>query len=280
LLVMAGERELLTGRYFGLLGNKVFLPAGSSPENLMSWPKLPPMAFVAGRGMVQGRIGAKSTSVAQLLGTSVRLPPLPPRSRPFRVEPLPTNIGLAALPEATLPDDKHLVIGVEGDELEPSFVKMVPGEALLVLGRAGSGKTNLLQVLRRQSAGRFRCHQPPAGTEPELFWEELDIREPGALMLVDDAHRLGPAAQRRLAELVAAGAAAVVTAVPGPALLQQVQLASAARVTGTGMVLSPQTPADGDFFGLRLDQSQHCPPGRAWSIGRGRHVPLQIAFAD
>ncbi|MCW2132740.1 FtsK/SpoIIIE domain-containing protein [Arthrobacter sp. VKM Ac-2550] len=279
ILVMSGERELMTGRYFGLLGNKLFLPAGSSPENLMSWPKLPPMEFVAGRAMVQGRIGAKSPAVAQLLSAGVRLPPLPPRSRPFKVEPLPACIGLSCLPEAILPDDKHLVIGVEGDELEASFVKIVPGEALLVLGRAGSGKTNLLQVLNRQSTGQFRCHWPPAGIEPERFWEELDIGGPGALMLVDDAHRLGPTAQRRLTELVAAGAAAVVTAVPGPTLLQQVPLASAARVTGTGMVLSPQSPSDGDFFGIRLDQSQS-PPGRAWSIQSGRNVTLQIAFAD
>lgn len=279
ILVMSGERELVTGRYFGLLGNKLFLPAGSSPENLMAWPKLPPMEFLAGRAMVQGRIGAESAAVAQLLAAGVRLPPLPPRSRPFRVEPLPAHIGLSGLPEAEQPDDKHLAIGVEGDELEASFVKIVPGEALLVLGRAGSGKSNLLQVLDRQSAGQFRCHRPPAGTEPERFWEELDIGEPGALLLVDNTHRFGPAAQRRLAELVAAGAAAVMTAVPGPALLQQIPLASAARVTGTGMVLSPQSPSDGDFFGMRLDQSQS-PPGRAWSIRPGRNVALQIAFAD
>ncbi|QTG80630.1 FtsK/SpoIIIE domain-containing protein [Arthrobacter crystallopoietes] len=278
ILVISGERELVTGRYFGLLGNKLFLPAGSSPENLMGWPKLPPMEFVAGRAMIQGQIGPKSTAVAQLLAAGIRLPPMQPRSRPFKVEPLPACIGLSNLPEAILPDDKHLVIGVEGDELEASLVKIIPGEALLVLGRAGSGKSNLLQVLNRQSAGKFRCHRPPAGIEPERFWEELDIRQPGALMLVDNAHGFGPTAQRRLAELVAAGAAAVMTAVPGPALLQQIPLASAARAAGTGMVLSPQSPSDGDFFGMRLDQAQS-PPGRAWSMRHGRNVALQIAFA-
>ena len=98
------------------------------------------------------------------------------------------------------------------------------------------------------------------------------------MLLVDDAANLGTRAQDAVAALVAAGAAAVAAALPGPLLLQQVPLALQARAGGRGLVLSPRSGAEADFFGVRLDDGWR-PPGRAYRIGSGTAVPLQVAVA-
>ncbi|HXF02919.1 MAG TPA: FtsK/SpoIIIE domain-containing protein, partial [Arthrobacter sp.] len=274
-LAVTGERELASSRFLPLLANRLHLPTGAGPETLMSWPRLPPMEPVPGRALVQGRIGGEG-GVCQLITAAAGTPPpAAARSRPFRIEALPRTVPASALPRVW---HGNPVIGVEGDELEPSPLPLPAGEVTLVLGPEGSGKTNLLAVLQQALDGLRPCSAPPDGADVNGFWARHAPVAPNTVLLVDDAANLGPRAQEAVAALVAAGAAAVATARPGPLLLQQVPLALQARAGGRGIILSPRAGNDADFFGIRLDDGWR-PPGRAYRIGSGAAVPLQVAVA-
>ncbi|NKX50994.1 FHA domain-containing protein [Arthrobacter deserti] len=277
-LAMSGDRELAGGRFFALVPNRCFLPSGSTAEARLAWPRLPAMDPLPGRALVQGPVGGAHDAVAQLVAAARLVPdPVPPARRPFRVEPLPVLVPASELPAAGGAPDTGAapVVGVEGAGLRPSVLPLRPGAAYLVLGGAGSGKSNLLDVL----AGRLgRCvRRPGPGCLPDGYWEQLPGTRAGEVLLVDDAPRLGPAAQRRLGGLAAGGAAVVLTAVPGAALLQWGPLAAQARASGWGLVLAPRFAADADFFGLRLD-AEGAPPGRGYRIEHGRATPVQIAL--
>ncbi|MFD1212675.1 FtsK/SpoIIIE domain-containing protein [Arthrobacter sp. GCM10027362] len=283
-LAMAGDRELVSARFFGLVPNRCFLPAGSSPETRLAWPRLPPMDPLPGRALVQGRISGGHDAVAQLAAMPRQVPePVPPARRPFRVEALPELVPAAALPAAVPGREPghgtDPVLGVEGDELQPSLLPLRPGEVYLVLGGAGSGKSNLMELLAARLGRDGLLCRPGPGCAPDDYWEQLPGPGPDAVLLVDDAHRLGPGAHRRLGELVAGGAAAVLTATPGVNLLQQVPLALQARSAAWGLVLAPRSPSDADFFGIRLE-AEWAPPGRGYRIEHGRATAVQFALAD
>ncbi len=55
-VLVAGERELVTARFFAAVPNRVFLPAGSTEEGRLGWPRLPVLDAVAGRVVVFGPI--------------------------------------------------------------------------------------------------------------------------------------------------------------------------------------------------------------------------------
>jgi S-DNA-T family DNA segregation ATPase FtsK/SpoIIIE len=233
------------------------------------------MEPVPGRALVQGRIGGDG-GVCQLVTDAAGTPPpAGTRSRPFRIQALPRSVAASTLPRVW---HGHPVIGVEGDELEPSTLPLPAGEVSLVLGPEGSGKTNLLALLQQALDGLRPTSAPPGGVNVDSFWAGHAPVARGTVLLVDDAAGLNNRAQEAVAALVAAGASAVVATCPGPLLLQQVPLALQARAGGRGMVLSPRAGADADFFGVRLDDGWR-PPGRAYRIGSGRAVPLQVAVA-
>ncbi|NKX53836.1 hypothetical protein [Arthrobacter mobilis] len=283
-LLLAGDRDLAAARFFGLVPNRCFLPAGSTPEAQLSWPRLPPMDPVLGRALVQGRICGGRDAVAQLASMPERLPaPVPPVERPFRIEALPRLVPVSALPAAaparTAGPGADPVIGVEGDELQPSVLPLRPGTVHLVLGGSGSGKSNLLGLLAERLGADCDVRRPGAGCLPQDYWEQLPGAGPRTVLLVDDAHCLGAETHRRLGGLGADGAAAVLTAVPEANLLQQVPLALQARGAPWGLVLSPRSPADGHFFGARLEAGW-APPGRCYRVEHGRITALQVALCS
>ncbi len=96
--------------------------------------------------------------------------------------------------------------------------------------------------------------------------------------LVDDLQTLSPAAQAALERLRTAGALVVATAPLHPAVLMRLPLAIAVRNSGTGLILAPNRPQDGDFFSCRLDTDGHSPPGRAVLLVNGSVEWLQLAW--
>jgi S-DNA-T family DNA segregation ATPase FtsK/SpoIIIE len=303
-VLIGGERDLTTSRFFPLVPNRIYLPLGAHQDTTMTWPKLPSIDAVEGRGFAQGPItGSWGDGVCQLvLEHPVGAPPCPPSLPPFPVHALPRTVQLADLGvvPAAVPR-KALPLGVHGDDLLPYDVRLPPGEVFLILGHQSSGRTNALRIVG-ESAGLFQRHRriltPPcisgspdgdtAGTrhpETAAYWRKLTAPDSlssaleHCILLVDDADELPPDVQQILSGLVAGGAAAVLTASPAPALMSRVPLSLQARATGRGLILAPRSALDGDFFGVRLDPGDAPPPGRGYAVEPGRVVEVQLAHA-
>ncbi|WP_105030138.1 FtsK/SpoIIIE domain-containing protein [Arthrobacter ruber] len=295
-VLIAGDRELTASRFFALLPNRVYLPLGAHQETTLTWPKLPQINAVPGRGFAQGRItGAWGDGTCQLLAaTGSGTPPArPPARSPFPVHPLPHEVQLRDIvPADTSPALDDLLLGVHDDDLRPFTVTVRPGEVYLVLGHPGSGRTNALRVLRASAEhvnpGRTILAPPAgeAGSAASAYWRGLGERSAGrgsaddCLLLVDDADRLSADVHQVLSGLVARGAAAALSAVPGPALTVRVPLALQARAAGRGLVLAPRTAGDGDVFGVRLDLDGSPIAGRGYACEPGVVLEVQVARAS
>lgn len=313
-VVAAGERELVTARFFAAVPNRIFLPAGSTEEGRLAWPRLPATAAVAGRAVVFGPLSAASSvsgHVGQLFeprSPAVDDPAPAARHRPFRVEPLPVRVTVADVrsgaghgmagpgvgprsgtgagngTEAGLvPPPGRLFLGVEGDELVPAFVPLPDAAVLAVLGGRASGKTSLLSALPglNPGAGWLRC---PAAADPERWWTVTHdaalagALDPAAILLADDADLRSPETNKRLLLLNTLGWRVVLTAGFGPVLRLRVPLVQHAAGAGRGVLIAPRALSDGDLFGVRFDLEQNPPPGRAVLISDGRARAVQLAF--
>ncbi|MFJ6002752.1 FtsK/SpoIIIE domain-containing protein [Arthrobacter sp. NPDC092385] len=291
-VLMAGDRELTASRFFALMPNRVYLPLGAHQETTLTWPKMPPIEPVTGRGLAQGRItGSWGDGVCQLVTEPCTDadPVRPPALTPFRVHPLPRLVPLQQVQAAAQGGaGNKLLLGVHGDDLEPFSVPLRPGEVYLVLGHAASGRTNALRVLQESAGRRHTVLAPPRdadGIDAAGYWRGLASRPAGrmpreeCILVVDDADQLPVDVQQVLSGLVGLGAAAVLSAAPGPALMSRVPLSLQARGTGRGLVLSPRAPTDGDFFGVRLEAEGPPIAGRGYACEPSGVVEVQVARA-
>lgn len=111
-LLLSGERELVTARFFAAVPNRFYFPAGSTEESRALWPRMPATVAVEGRAVAFGPIAGDGPAVCQLYrhpgreGGDVNASKHPKAlSPPFRVDPLPAVITtgqVAALAELTV----------------------------------------------------------------------------------------------------------------------------------------------------------------------------------
>ena len=106
-VVISGDRELVTSRFFPAIPNRIYCPRGASAESRMAWPKMPVLPPVPGRAVASGALSAGRQSVCQLYvpggrragsGTVIALGEVmqgPVRVKPFRVDPLPAQLSVA-----------------------------------------------------------------------------------------------------------------------------------------------------------------------------------------
>ncbi|MFE5839741.1 FtsK/SpoIIIE domain-containing protein [Arthrobacter sp. NPDC056493] len=326
-VVISGDRELVTSRFFPAIPNRIYCPRGASAESRLAWPKMPDLPPIPGRAVAAGAFSAGRPAVCQLyvhVPGSGRAGPGkvtatgeimqgPVRVKPFRVDPLPEQLSVADVlsrmplaerisdardpdapqrgsdPEAPYPARtaaRRLVVGVGGDEPVPAAVRLPKGAVLAVLGSAGSGKSSFLASLPALnpsvSGWLHPCPQPSRGD----FWAEVhrdaaEGRLPrNGILLVDDADVLPAASQQHLMELNSRGWAVIFSAAFSQSLMQRVPLALAARSSGTGILLAPRSPHDGDIFGLRIEPDSHPPPGRALLVADGAAMTVQLAVAE
>jgi S-DNA-T family DNA segregation ATPase FtsK/SpoIIIE len=218
---------------------------------------------------------------------------------PWTVRELPGAVRLTDLP--TLPG--HLVLGVGGDDASPVVVR--PDQArgrMLVAGPPRSGRSTLLASLATQLlhdrrhvvlVAPLRSHARSLletsgatilGTdEPDAF-VAVRSSDPDLCVLVDDAEQLDGT---RLGEAVLE-AAALVDRTDG-FFVAAVDLARACAAfrglipelarDGHGIVLSAQSPTDGEVLGVRLAGHLERRPGRGHHVIGGRATPLQTALA-
>ena len=215
-LLLSGERELVTARFFGALPNRFYFPAGSTEESRGMWPRLPSAPAVQGRAAVFGPASGGDPAVCQFYRTAVPdiagnpnyLPAGPP---PFRVAPLPVTITVsqvAAMAEptrvgpvpehpspgrdgmdggphsglsATAPPgrdrrQREILLGVSGDEVAPLSFRLPGGGVMAVLGSPGSGKTNTLHALEALNPEQSWCTSPEPSDPAGSFWSQLLVQ--------------------------------------------------------------------------------------------------------
>ncbi len=285
-VVLAGDREVLSARFFPLIPNRLYFPADASAETLLTWPRLPPMDRIRGRALVQGRCGTAEGLTAQLLAPDS--PPAPELMlplpsgvrRPHRIERLPAFAAPEALEQSLSAD--RLPVGICGDELGTAAVRLPPGAVFLVAGPRGSGRTSFLRQLHRAADASLESHlvsmQEDAGAVLSVLEQRgKDLR--GLLLLVDDAESFPAAVHGKLAQLQGRGARIVLAAVPGHQLTTRVPLALQVRSAPHGALLRPASPADGDIFGVRISPGSRRPPGRCFLIDGTEVVEAQTAYA-
>ncbi|XJN63418.1 FtsK/SpoIIIE domain-containing protein [Arthrobacter sp. UC242_113] len=108
-VVISGDRELVTSRFFPAIPNRIYCPRGASAESRLAWPKMPALPPVPGRAVASGALSAGRQAVCQLYtpggrragsGTVIALGEAvqgPVRVKPFRVDPLPVQLSVADL---------------------------------------------------------------------------------------------------------------------------------------------------------------------------------------
>jgi len=215
-LLLSGERELVTARFFGALPNRFYFPAGSTEESRAMWPRLPSAPAVQGRAAVFGPVSGGGPAVCQFYRTSVpdiagRPDHLRAGSPPFRVEPLPATITVrqvTAMAEptrvghvlqqsspgqegidgrrrsgsaGTAPSGRdrrqhEILLGVSGDEVAPLSFRLPRGGVMAVLGSTGSGKTNTLHALEALNPEQSWCTCPEPPDAAGSCWAELLVQ--------------------------------------------------------------------------------------------------------
>lgn len=281
-LVISGERELVAGRFYSMIPNRLYLPLGATPEALLSWPKLPAIDAVPGRAFVQGRVSAVADSVAQLIARPVPVPYLLPAQPPFAVAALPRTVSSSRLSTAALNERTiRIPIGVGGDDLAPVCLELPQRSAALVVGAAGTGKSQALDLIAHLAPPSIRRVRPASDEDPQLFWKRAAAlgTDSNDLLLVDDADRLPRETHQHFPAMLTTGARAVFASVPSPLIATSPAL-SPLRISPLGVVLGPRSPTDGDVFGLRLDVDGMPPPGRGILVDSRRSVEIQLAQCD
>lgn len=303
-VVLGGDREVVTARYFASVPNRAYFPTGSTEEGRFAWPRLPDVTRLRGRSVVFGPLTAGQGSVAQFYapppaGAADEALVKEPVVRPFRVEALPTCVGVSDVLECVARHPappagravaapgvnkyRRIIVGLGGDELIPATVRLLTGGVLLVLGRPSSGKSSLLATIPLLNPEGPGWLFPGPEDDAARYWSEVEAKaEAGRLdmdsiLLVDDADMLSPEAGRHVAALHERGLTEVLTAGFSASLGQRLPLAAEARVQGTGILIAPRNMMDGDLFGVRFEVEANPPPGRAVLIAEGRGTPVQLA---
>jgi S-DNA-T family DNA segregation ATPase FtsK/SpoIIIE len=303
-VVMTADRTGLVGRVSSMIEDRVVLRLADRGDYAGAGlpTRLVPDDLPAGRGWSMS--GAPLTAQIALLDPDAsgpgqtaaleRLAGPPATVRPPRqVRPLPTSVDLSALPAL---HGAQVVLGVGGDELEPLSADLADG-GFVVSGPPRSGRsTALLAIGRQLRATGARVvvvaprpsplrELPDCHTDREATYDlEALLAEPPAAILVDDAELLvdSPLAyllERAVREMRDTNTIVVAAGTTDELITGYRGFVVELRRAKTGILLSPQSAADGDLFGVRLSRSVGGPihPGRGLLCVRGATTPIQLA---
>ncbi|YCH08169.1 FtsK/SpoIIIE domain-containing protein [Arthrobacter sp. alpha11c] len=297
-VLISGERELVSSRFFSAIPNRAFFPTGATEESRYHWPRLPEVESVPGRAVAMGGFVQGAATVVHFRtapsGTDWPFVDLQPSSEPpFRVRPLPESLSTSEfdvamaedLDSGISPDSIPLWIGLGGDESVPISFPLGPRGVSIVIGGHGSGKTSVLASLTSLNP-QVPWVFPGVGTTAGAFWATVarsataGSLDPASILCVDDADLLDPEGRAALAALAGRTRGVIMTAMSGPALLQRLPLAGEVQANGMGLILAPRTPLDGDILGVRLETENSPRAGRGVIVRGNRVVQLQVAFTS
>jgi S-DNA-T family DNA segregation ATPase FtsK/SpoIIIE len=251
---------------------------------------------------------AQARAVREIAADAAQRYERPPRElRPLRVDPLPARITLSSAwqldPEFVPPSPLWALAGAGGDELRPVGLDVgEDGPGIVVAGPPRSGRSTALlamahSLLRAQTpiliiTPRRSPLRALDGTGGVLAvrGSDFDVEELRALLnpldryvvLVDDAEMLHDAPNSDVFEriistgrdsdhgLILAGA----TGDLGRAYTGCIATALTSRC---GLLVSVESPQDGDMFGVKLPRNARPGPlGRGLLVRRGSASPIQI----
>ena len=215
-------------------------------------------------------------------------------ARPYPIAPLPTSLTFAQAWErmpAEPPRPLWALLGLSGDDIAPHGVDLA-ARGCVVLGPAGTGRSTVLATMavsllaggtglvvitpresplrRLEGQSRVRVLSTPQLTGPEITEALAEVGTPAAVLIDDTDLLLHTAADNTLRDLIATGRDEGIglAAAGSPETFVQAVIGWAAelRRSRTGVLLAPQSLAEGDCIGVRLPQDLVRRPAR---FGRG-----------
>ncbi len=313
-LVVTGARSVLSGRLASHVQQRLVLPmpdpldltlAGLSPAQVHGHRGAGRAIDVAtghhvqlahvGPGLTHDSQTRTTARVAKQLKATADVDPA---RLPWRVAPLPPMVGWDQLPR---PTRDRVSIGLGADDASPvGFDAGRQGRRIVIVGGPRSGRTTALAALARQLASAGHPTAVIATRRTPLSWlsgirdlqlvpatdgvrlRELRATHPRLSVLIDDAEGLDgtpaePVVLDVLHELDGSDAWCVATVDARRATSLYRGLVPELARYGTGLVLSPSSPVDGDLLGVRLEPARQRLPGRGFLVLDGVAVPVQVA---
>jgi S-DNA-T family DNA segregation ATPase FtsK/SpoIIIE len=228
---------------------------------------------------------AQTSALERLAGRAATTTP------PRRFESLPTSVDLSKLQRSGT-----VVLGIGGDELEPVTLELTDA-GFVVSGPPRSGRSTALLTIGRQllASGAHVVaiaprpsplrELPGCHTDREASYdlEALLAARPDAI-LIDDAELLidSPLAfvlEKAVREMRDTNTVVVAAGTTDELVTGYRGFVVELRRSKTGVLLSPQSSADGDLLGVRLSRSVGGPihPGRGLLCHRGQTTRVQVA---
>jgi S-DNA-T family DNA segregation ATPase FtsK/SpoIIIE len=224
---------------------------------------------------------------------------LPERERPWRIAALPEHVGMVDLPSCS---GTRLTVGVGGDALDA--LGFDPEQRrILVAGPPRSGRSTALATITQQlhdegcTLAVVTTRRSPLnelrgirgvhllGADDVDAFVALRREEPDLAIVVDDADAIdGTPLEGALVEAVrlvdtAGGLVAVAVELHRASAAYRGLVPEVAR-HGTGLLLGPRSPADGELFRMRVDPESGRLPGRGLLVADGTATPIQIAVPN
>jgi S-DNA-T family DNA segregation ATPase FtsK/SpoIIIE len=306
-VVMTSDRSGLVGRVSSMVEHRLVLRladrgdyAGAGlPTRLVPDTVPPGRCWSMRRAPVTAQVAlldldasgpAQNAALERLAGAPATM------TRPRRVEPLPTSVALASLPSG---DGTEVVLGVGGNELEALVVDL-GGTGFVIAGPPRSGRSTALLTIAHQlqsSGRRVLCIAPRPSPLRDLLHCHKDreaaydlksqLAERPDAIVIDDVDLLVDSALALLLEQAVrdmrdSNTTVVVAGASDELLVGYRGFVAELRRSRAGILLSPQSVADGDLLGVRLSRAIGGPvhPGRGLLCSAGTTVPLQVAKAD
>lgn len=302
-VVVSGGRAVAAGRLAGLLQSRLVLDmpdpldltlAGISPGAAAA--RRPPGRAYDVRDEAEVQLAIADDRTKSL---ARRWSPPPEGAGPWRVLPLPEVVDGDRVPAG---DPDALLMGLGGDDLAPLGFDLARDERrIVVAGPRRSGRSTALGTIasRLLVTGRavtvITTRRSPLTDlvgGPSLHvlrpgevdrFVELRRAHPDLGIVIDDAEGLdGSAIETALVEATrlvdqAAGVVAIAVDSRRASAAFRGIVPEVAR-GGTGLLLQPTTPADGDLFRIRVEPSATRHPGRGLHVSDGVATGIQVAL--
>ncbi|MEV0581807.1 FtsK/SpoIIIE domain-containing protein [Nonomuraea sp. NPDC050310] len=226
---------------------------------------------------------------------------------PLRVDSMPNRItasqAMALVPGFAPPSPLWALVGVGGDSLAPMGIDLLAqGPGAVVAGPPRSGRSSVLLTAARSLIDQgtpviavVPRRSPLRELEGALAvldgngtgLQDLIADRERYVVIVDDAELINPDAPLGLVldEVLRSGRdgehGLIIGGATGDLTTAYRGFVAEARKPRTGVLLSVQSPADGDLFNVRLPRGAvGGPPGRGLLIGMGVVTPVQTALPD